>query len=57
MEKSIYTPSKIEEIVRKAKEIVSKKYKPIAIIHFGSSLNPKNMMIDLKIEKLTLFFY
>jgi len=54
MEKLIYTPNKIEEIVRKVKEIVKKKYKPIAIIHFGSSLNPKDMMIESDIDLMAI---
>jgi predicted nucleotidyltransferase len=44
--KTSFEESEIREVVRKATNQIKRKFKPIVIIQFGSSLYSKNMMIE-----------
>jgi predicted nucleotidyltransferase len=45
---------RIKKLVNKAIEKVKKEFKPIAIIHFGSSLDPEKMMLESDIDLLAV---
>jgi len=52
--KTSFEESEIREVVRKATNQIKRKFKPIVIIQFGSSLYPKNMMIESDLDLMVI---
>jgi predicted nucleotidyltransferase len=52
--KTSFEESEIREVVRKATNQIKRKFKPIVIIQFGSSLYLKNMMIESDVDLMVI---
>jgi predicted nucleotidyltransferase len=49
-----FEESEIKEVVKRAKEQIKRKFKPISIIQFGSSLHPENMMLESDVDLMVI---
>jgi predicted nucleotidyltransferase len=52
--KTSFKESEIREVVRKAIDQIKRRFKPISIIQFGSSLYPKNMVIESDVDLMVI---
>jgi predicted nucleotidyltransferase len=52
--KTSFEESEIGEVIRKTIDQIKRRFKPISIIHFGSSLHPENMMIESDVDLMVI---
>jgi len=52
--KTSFEESEIKEVVKRARERIKRRFKPIAIIQFGSSLYPENMMLESDVDLMVV---
>jgi predicted nucleotidyltransferase len=52
--KADFEESEIKEVVKRARERIKRRFKPIAIIQFGSSLYPENMMLESDVDLMVV---
>jgi predicted nucleotidyltransferase len=52
--KASFEESEIREVVGKAIDQIKRRFKPISIIQFGSSLHPENMMIESDVDLMVI---
>jgi predicted nucleotidyltransferase len=52
--KTSFKESEVREVVRKATNQIKRKFRPIVIIQFGSSLYQKNMMIESDVDLMVI---
>ena len=52
--KASFEENEIREVVRRVANQIKRKFKPIAIIQFGSPLHPENMMIESDVDLMVI---